>query len=385
MSFRSIGLAAALLVSFAYPAFAQFSSMGAPGTWQPFGGGSFRSNNPVPQGNHFFFNPFNNNLSLVIGQTQEGHEQVGDLLQQLRRLQDQQVSVQNRFITLNDNFYERIGFDFDFNIKGGRGVRGLDAAGNPTRNGAIQFRQGSFDSAIPQFGGHDPNADLRTGFRVGNGDTNASLRMAFGQGSTRTNTVQAPRVTMFNGTTGSVSDTSQRPFVTGIVPVVGAGVPVIPQMMVPVQTVSPVQQSLHRLKQQQQIASAQRRAHSRNPQPANAGVEPALRVSSRKGSSSAEAGDLSVAEIRRRRAAGRERTEAASHSSVTQARSNLAEANASSSAEETWARLKDLVRRGQAKEADGNTSLARIYYEQASRLAKGESKRKILERLDSLE
>ena len=60
--------------------------------------------------------PFETNLTLVVSQTQEVHEQIADLLQQLRRLQDLQVTIEVRFITLTDNFFERIGVDFDFNI-----------------------------------------------------------------------------------------------------------------------------------------------------------------------------------------------------------------------------------------------------------------------------
>src|SRR5207253_2590029 len=59
---------------------------------------------------------FRNNLSLVISQTQEVHEEIVELLEQLRRNQDLQVTIEVRFITLNDNFFERIGVDFQFNI-----------------------------------------------------------------------------------------------------------------------------------------------------------------------------------------------------------------------------------------------------------------------------
>ena len=60
--------------------------------------------------------PFETNLSLVVSQTQDAHEEIVDLLKQLRRLQDLQVTIEVRFITLNDNFFERIGVDFDFDI-----------------------------------------------------------------------------------------------------------------------------------------------------------------------------------------------------------------------------------------------------------------------------
>ena len=60
--------------------------------------------------------PFDTNLTLVVSQTQEIHEQIADLLQQLRRLQDLQVTIEVRFITLDDDYFERIGVDFNFNI-----------------------------------------------------------------------------------------------------------------------------------------------------------------------------------------------------------------------------------------------------------------------------
>ena len=60
--------------------------------------------------------PFPTNLSLVISQTQAVHEEIADLLEQLRRLQDLQVTIEVRFIRLNDSFFERIGIDFDMNI-----------------------------------------------------------------------------------------------------------------------------------------------------------------------------------------------------------------------------------------------------------------------------
>ena len=82
----------------------------APDTWDEVGGPGSVSG-------------FEGNLSLVISQTQEVHEQIADLLEQLRRLQDLQVTIEVRFITLNDDFFERIGVDFDFDIDDGVGPR----------------------------------------------------------------------------------------------------------------------------------------------------------------------------------------------------------------------------------------------------------------------
>ena len=60
--------------------------------------------------------PFFLSISLIIRHTAEVHEQVADLLRQLRRLQDLQVAIEVRFITVSDNFFEQIGVDFDFQI-----------------------------------------------------------------------------------------------------------------------------------------------------------------------------------------------------------------------------------------------------------------------------
>ncbi len=167
------------------------------------------------------------NLSLVIAQTQEGHEGVADLLGQLRRLQDQQVKIGTRFTTLNDSFYERIGVGFGFNIRGadpagGRGVIGLDPLGQPTPNGDIQFRQGGVGSATPPFGGHDPASDGTVGFATSGSEGGLLFNFFGGQGSTRSLVTQEPVIVIPNGGNGTFSDTSQTPFVTGVIPVVGA-------------------------------------------------------------------------------------------------------------------------------------------------------------------
>ena len=75
--------------------------------------------------------PFPTNLSLVISQTQKVHDQIGDLLEQLRRLQDLQVTIEVRFIRLSDQFFERIGIDFDFNIEDGSGLPIINGKPNP--------------------------------------------------------------------------------------------------------------------------------------------------------------------------------------------------------------------------------------------------------------
>lgn len=177
--------------------------------------------------------PFPTNLSIVVSQTEEVHQAISDLLDQLRRLQDLQVTIEVRFITLNDNFFERIGIDFDFSIDDNTGflatlpddtgpsvVVGLDPQGQVTANRDIQFTQNSFSTAIPQFGGFDPATAANFGFAILS-DIEVFFLLQAATGDTRTNVLQAPKVTLFNGQQAVVSDTSQRPFVTSVVPVVG--------------------------------------------------------------------------------------------------------------------------------------------------------------------
>jgi general secretion pathway protein D len=212
----------------------------APTTWDAVGGpGSIA--------------PFPTNLSLVISQTQEVHEQIADLLEQLRRLQDLQVTIEVRFITLNDNFFERIGIDFDFDLDddidapfqvfgesnddadgaGGSPTRdtqdrdhgpgvtvGLDPQGNFSADLDVPFQQGSFPLAVPQFGGFQPGSGATVGFAILS-DLEAFFVIEAAQGDRRSNVLQAPKVTLFNGQNAVVSDTSQSPFVISVIPVVG--------------------------------------------------------------------------------------------------------------------------------------------------------------------
>lgn len=274
----------------------------APTTWATVGGpGTVRE--------------FATNLSLVISQTQDVHDQIADLLDQLRRLQDLQVTIEVRFISLNDTFFERIGVDFDFNIQsgirqplnmtaiptqsngslypssvgiqaqpggasqlvgldntgnpgvalapggglgggglGGGGVGGAGGVGNAGGAGggagnaggvgggaggagnnaaaianalpsffSIPFRQNSFGSAgVPALPGlPDPATSAANfGFAILS-DIEAYFLIQAAQGNTRSNVMQAPKVTLFNGQNAFISDTRQRPFVTSVVPVVG--------------------------------------------------------------------------------------------------------------------------------------------------------------------
>jgi general secretion pathway protein D len=191
--------------------------------------------------------PFPTNLSLVISQTQAVHEEIADLLEQLRRLQDLQVTIEVRFIRLNESFFERIGVDFDLDINdngvddtsaatvaasgfepfgprsntvGLQPPAGTNVFPNFTTDLDIPFRQDSFAIATPPFGGFDANSAARLGFAILS-DLEAYFLIEAAQGDRRTNVLNAPKVTLFNGQQAFVADATQQPFVVGVIPVVG--------------------------------------------------------------------------------------------------------------------------------------------------------------------
>lgn len=212
-------------------------------------------------------------LSLVITQTQAVHEQIEDLLNQLRQLQDLQVTIEVRFIRLSDNFYEQIGIDFDLDINDNADVP-FQIFGRPDGNAANQINRANFtpaatltkDSANPPRDVQDRDSgqsatvglsapgvfssdldipftqnSLQTvggaigaiipsfttspgGANVGFAilsDLEAYFFITAVQDDNRSNVLQAPKVTMFNGQQAFVSDTAQSPFVVSVIPVVG--------------------------------------------------------------------------------------------------------------------------------------------------------------------
>ena len=196
------------------------------------------------------------NLSLVVRQTEEVHAEIAELLSQLRKLNDLQITVEVRFITLSDNFYENLGIDFNakfrnsgamgrvtttalegnnnnnnntnddgvvdttsLTVTGGNNVTvGLNGPMNFTADLSIPFSQSN--SVIPQFGGYQAGAGLSMGFALLS-DIEAYFFLQASQGDARSNVLQAPRVTIFNGQMGSIMDITMTPFVTSVIPVVG--------------------------------------------------------------------------------------------------------------------------------------------------------------------
>jgi Flp pilus assembly secretin CpaC len=181
-------------------------------------------------------------MSLVINQTPDLLEQVQDLLNALRRLQDQEVAIEVRFISINEDFFERIGLDFNMNIVNPTNTlkyqaqllnstftpagfinkfnpehffSGLTAAGTLTSDLNFPIKTSSFAETIPAFGGYTGTGGLAMGLAFLD-DIQVFLFLEAIQGDTRTNIMQAPKITLFNGQTATLSVTDTQFYVSNV-------------------------------------------------------------------------------------------------------------------------------------------------------------------------
>ena len=188
-------------------------------------------------------------MALVISQTPDIQEQVADLLAALRRLQDLEVTVEVRFITLSEAFYERIGMDFNINIQAQNTkyeplivsqqfappgfnnvfrpssfVTGLVPGGSTppgvfTHDLNIPIINSSFTPAIPPFGGFPNTLGSDGGLSLGLAflsDIQVFLFMEAAQADRRTNVMQAPKLTLFNGASATITVGTTQFFVTQV-------------------------------------------------------------------------------------------------------------------------------------------------------------------------
>ncbi len=224
--------------------------------------------------------PYFLGLSLIVRHTNEVHDEISDLLRQLRRMQDIQVTIEARFITLRDTFTEAIGVNFDFQLQsdlyqpkssfaveqagnpfypagpgttaggggGGGGaagttrlpylvnsyrdhalgrepyVVGLGGAGNASSlppfssDLAVPFIQNSYPASLVQ--GFDRGATFGVSFLS---DLEVFLFVNAAQSDRRNNIVQAPKVTTFNGSAAYIQSTENIPYVQNYIPIVGPG------------------------------------------------------------------------------------------------------------------------------------------------------------------
>jgi type II secretory pathway component GspD/PulD (secretin) len=184
-------------------------------------------------------------LALAINQTPDIQDQIAELLTALRRLQDQEVAIEVKFITIAEGFFERIGVDFNINLPNSaknnvqaqitsqqfqapgqvnafepvNTIIGLTPAGTFTTDLDIPLKASSFGMAVPPFGGFPNIPGANGGLSMGLAflsDVQVFLFMEAAQGDQRTNVMQAPKLTLFNGQTSTLQVTDQQFFVTNV-------------------------------------------------------------------------------------------------------------------------------------------------------------------------
>lgn len=227
-----------------------------PSSWKAAGSGGNGTIEYYPMG-----------MTLVVSQSSDIQEQIEELIKRLRELQEVQITVEVRILTLTDDFFERMGVDFNVLLPNRNtafdrqvasaqfapagqlnypnnvnAIVGLTPNGNFTNNLGIPISNDSYNaSRLPtgfagfgppgQTGGLDMGVAFLSSIQV-------FLVMEAVQGDVRNSTLQAPKITMFNGQAASISSTTTEFFVTSVTatPNFFTGIPVFTPNNVPIPT-----------------------------------------------------------------------------------------------------------------------------------------------------
>lgn len=284
--------------------------------------------------------PLKRNLLIVI--------LVGTLLTAGGSLYGQQVVIGTPMNNVSDSFFENIGVGFGARFPGG-------------------FINNNLGTPTPGLPGVNPAGGANSGFGINGGGFGLGFNVNAIQGSSRSASSITPSVTVPNGGTGSIFSGSQTPFVTGVIPVVGGYGFHVPTPYFPV--MKPRVTSPLRGKIQQYYDGLARQAAGSPPSYSSAllrseDLAPGERLNAKLTASSdstAASGDLSVAEIKRRR-----ELRLAAEDKVMQRE------------------IAALVERARGAEEAGKTGAARIYLQQAISRAEGKLRSQLAEKLKSL-
>ena len=91
--------------------------------------------------------------ALIITQTPEMHDKIADFIEKMRFLNDDQVSIEARFIVVDENFLEDIGMDVTINRLKIGGPIGVIGGTNPITMGSYEATQAKATSISSSLGG----------------------------------------------------------------------------------------------------------------------------------------------------------------------------------------------------------------------------------------
>lgn len=160
----------------------------APMTWNANGGAASIDYYPL-------------GMSLVVTQTPDIQEQVSELLSALRKQLDVQVAVEVRFVSLTDEFFERIGIDFEKSVQEDKGCCAVRC--NESNYSIVEKIPGLKDVAGGKGVAFLDDKQVKTLIEVAQGDRRATI-------------MQAPKLTTFNGQRSSIQICDQQFFVTDV-------------------------------------------------------------------------------------------------------------------------------------------------------------------------
>ena len=276
--------------------------------------------------------------------------------------QAQQVTIGTPFHSNRDSFFENNSINWSGNYRG------------------INFSYGGGVLARPQFGGPDNNAGLTTNFGFAGKNGRINFATNFGQGYQQSSTTQTPSVTMMNGQTGYVSDTSQTPYVISVIPVVGA-FPISPQQLQQISGIEPstVNPRIQAMLQAHADAQATGQGQAGGPVPPQ---QRPNNMAPRQNLKLMNVPDPIPAPPDPGEAAG-QRLNAAQESTAGRPALSVAEAKRLRQQEQDVANgeMAALMERARALEEDGKPNVAKIYYQRIAKHATGELQQQARTRL----
>jgi general secretion pathway protein D len=153
---------------------------------------------------------------LIVTQTPESQRQLLNLLAQLREVRAIQVTVETRFLTVQRNFLEDVGMDFDI-ILNQRGQINKRVSPIVVGQNSFQFTNAPQTVAPGSLGGTVQGMDVTATFLD---DVQVNFLLRATQASVTSSVVTAPRVTLFNGQRAWVVVATQTAYVSNLTPVV---------------------------------------------------------------------------------------------------------------------------------------------------------------------
>jgi type II secretory pathway component GspD/PulD (secretin) len=159
---------------------------------------------------------------LIVSQTPDVHRKIAKLIDDLRANLGQQISIEARFLLVDENFLEDIGVDMDFTINSGRWLKGSkwspinvdqDSIGNTTNPGGTRVPSslGGLDmTATP------PAMTLSTSYGSILDDLQVDFLLKATQTHRNSRSLEAPRLTVLSGETATLNISTDRNYISNV-------------------------------------------------------------------------------------------------------------------------------------------------------------------------